>query len=157
MRDSQESKGGTLDEMPAGRERELIEPTSSRKTVYQLRYVWGCHPTDTSLTHNCSWLKELKGWKWREAWGKEGPATGPEWDPDQGEVPRSDTITEAMEHLQKGTCHDYPPKDPTRSWVICRYLHSTNWQKQLTNVVELGKGERSWGKGWPCRRTSNLS
>jgi hypothetical protein len=32
MRDSQNSKGGTLDEMPESRERELIEPTSSRKT-----------------------------------------------------------------------------------------------------------------------------
>jgi hypothetical protein len=27
----------------------------------------GCHPTVTSLTHNCSYLKELQGWKWRKA------------------------------------------------------------------------------------------
>jgi hypothetical protein len=27
---------------------------------------------------------------------------GPKWDPAQGEVPRPDTITEAIEHLQKG-------------------------------------------------------
>jgi hypothetical protein len=32
VRGSQDSKGGTLDEMPDSRERELIEPTSSRKT-----------------------------------------------------------------------------------------------------------------------------
>jgi hypothetical protein len=32
VRDSQESNGGTLDEMPDSRERELIETTSSRKT-----------------------------------------------------------------------------------------------------------------------------
>jgi hypothetical protein len=32
MRDSQDSKGGTLDEMPDSRERELTEPTFSRKT-----------------------------------------------------------------------------------------------------------------------------
>ena len=32
VRDSQDSKGGILDEMPDSRERELIEPTSSRKT-----------------------------------------------------------------------------------------------------------------------------
>ena len=37
MRDSQDSKGGTLDEMPDSRERELIEPTSSRKTGHQVR------------------------------------------------------------------------------------------------------------------------
>jgi hypothetical protein len=29
------------------------------------------------------------------------------------EPPRSDTITEPMECSQKGTYHDYPPKDPT--------------------------------------------
>jgi hypothetical protein len=54
IRDSQESKGGTLDEMPDSRERELIESTSSRKTSEG----WGCHPIVTSLTHNCSCLKE---------------------------------------------------------------------------------------------------
>ena len=37
VRDSQDSKGGTLDEMPNSRERELIEPTSSRKTGHQMR------------------------------------------------------------------------------------------------------------------------
>ena len=37
VRDSQDSKGGTLDKMPDNRERELIEPTSSRKTRHQMR------------------------------------------------------------------------------------------------------------------------
>ena len=37
VRDSQDSKGGTLDEMPDSRERKLIEPTSSRKTGHQVR------------------------------------------------------------------------------------------------------------------------
>jgi hypothetical protein len=37
VRDSLDSKGGTLDEMPDIRERELIEPNSSRKTVHQER------------------------------------------------------------------------------------------------------------------------
>jgi hypothetical protein len=32
-----DSKGGTLDEMPNSRERELIEPTSSRNTEHQVR------------------------------------------------------------------------------------------------------------------------
>ena len=36
MRDSQDSKGGTLDEMPNSGERELIESTSSRKTGHQV-------------------------------------------------------------------------------------------------------------------------
>jgi hypothetical protein len=37
MKDSQDSKEGTLDEMPDSRERELVEPTSSRKTGHQMR------------------------------------------------------------------------------------------------------------------------
>jgi hypothetical protein len=37
VRESQDSKGGTLDEKPDSRERELIEPTSSRKTGHQVR------------------------------------------------------------------------------------------------------------------------
>jgi hypothetical protein len=37
VRDSQKSKGGTLDVMPDSRERELIEPTSNRKTGHQVR------------------------------------------------------------------------------------------------------------------------
>jgi hypothetical protein len=57
VRDSQDSKGGTLDEMPESREREFIEPTSSRQTLSS--EGWGCHPTVTTLTHDCSFLKEL--------------------------------------------------------------------------------------------------
>jgi hypothetical protein len=37
VKDFQDSKGGTFDEMPDSRERELIEPTSSRKTGHQVR------------------------------------------------------------------------------------------------------------------------
>jgi hypothetical protein len=46
LRNSLDSKGGILDETPDSRERELTEPTSSRKTEH--------HPTVTSLIHNCS-------------------------------------------------------------------------------------------------------
>jgi hypothetical protein len=49
VRDSQVSKGGTLDQIPSSGERELVEPTSSRKT--------GCHHTVKTLIHNCSCLK----------------------------------------------------------------------------------------------------
>jgi hypothetical protein len=37
VRDYQDPKGGTLDAVPNSRERELIEPTSSRKTGHQVR------------------------------------------------------------------------------------------------------------------------
>ena len=69
---------------------------------------------------------------------------GPKWDPAQGEVPRPDTITEAMEHSQKGTYHDCPPKtQQAAERGRCRYLHPTIGQMLLTLVVELGE---SWKK-----------
>ena len=71
--------------------------------------------------------------------------TGPKWDPAQGEVPKPDTITEAMEHSQKWTYNMTVllKTHPATRRVRCRYLHPTNGQKQLIPVVELGKGERS--------------
>jgi hypothetical protein len=36
VRDSQDSKGRILDDISDSRERELIEPTSNRKTGYQV-------------------------------------------------------------------------------------------------------------------------
>jgi hypothetical protein len=37
VRDSQDSKGGTLDETTYSGERDLVDPTSSRKTGHQVR------------------------------------------------------------------------------------------------------------------------
>jgi hypothetical protein len=36
VRDNQDSKGGTLDEMPYNEKKELVEPTSYRKTGHQV-------------------------------------------------------------------------------------------------------------------------
>ena len=44
MRNSQDSKGETLDEMPNSGERELVESTSSRNTGHQVE-GGDCHPT----------------------------------------------------------------------------------------------------------------
>jgi hypothetical protein len=55
-------KAGTLDEMFYSRERKLIEPTSSRKIGHQVRNRFPSH--SQNLTPNCSYLKELWGWKW---------------------------------------------------------------------------------------------
>jgi hypothetical protein len=62
VRDSQDSQGGTLDEILYIGERELVEPTSIRKTGHQVR-DWVAIPVKT-LTRHCFCLKELKGWKW---------------------------------------------------------------------------------------------
>jgi hypothetical protein len=69
VRDSQESKGGTLDEMPNSSERELIEPTFSRKTGYKA--------TVTSLTHNCSCLKKITGMEMERSLRKRRPSNRP--------------------------------------------------------------------------------
>ena len=37
VRDSQDSKGGTIDEMPDSKERELVEPNSSMKIGHKMR------------------------------------------------------------------------------------------------------------------------
>jgi hypothetical protein len=65
MRDFQDSKGGTLDEIPDSRERELIQPTFSRKTEHKVRD--GVVMPVTTVTHNYSCLKKLQRWKWRRA------------------------------------------------------------------------------------------
>ena len=44
MRHSQDSKGGTLDEMPYSGEKEFVESTFSKKTGHQVEGR-GCHPT----------------------------------------------------------------------------------------------------------------
>jgi hypothetical protein len=87
---------------------------------------WGGHSTVKILTQNCSCLKELQVWKWIRAWAKEGPATGRKWDPAQGEAPRPDTITEAIECSLKKTYHDYPLKDPSSSWKSQMQIFAPN-------------------------------
>jgi hypothetical protein len=61
MSDSQDSKGGTLDEMFYRGERELRAHLQQKDRASS--EGWGCHPTVKTLTHNYSCLKELQGWK----------------------------------------------------------------------------------------------
>jgi hypothetical protein len=53
-----------IDEMPCSGERELVEPTSSRKSGHQERDLVAI-PQSKTLIHNCSCLKELQGQKWK--------------------------------------------------------------------------------------------
>jgi hypothetical protein len=103
VRDSQYSKGGTLDEIPYTGERELVEPTSSRKTGHQVRDGLPSHSQNPDLQFFLS--KRTARMQMERSLRKEGP----------GEAPRPDTVTEAREHSQKGTEHDCPPKHPTSS------------------------------------------
>jgi hypothetical protein len=64
MRDSQDSKGGTLEEMPDIGEKELVESPSSRKTGHQVE-GWGCHPTVKNSDPQFFLSKRTAGTKWR--------------------------------------------------------------------------------------------
>jgi hypothetical protein len=64
VRDSQDSKGGTLDEMPNSEEREPIESISSRKSGHQVE-EWGCHSTIKNSDPELFLSKRTGGVKWR--------------------------------------------------------------------------------------------
>jgi len=74
MRDSQDSKRGTLDEMFYRGEQGLVESTSSRMTGHQVRD--GVVIPQSKFGPITSYLKELQEQKWKRACGKGGPVTG---------------------------------------------------------------------------------
>jgi hypothetical protein len=127
-------------------QRELIEPTCSRKTGHQVR-------EGVVIPQSKLWPIIVPIWKNFKDGNGEVPEEKIHRQAQSGIQlkgrcqARPDTITEAMECSQKRIYHGFPPKGPTSSWVRCRYLHPTNGQKLLTRVVELGKAERSWGGG----------
>ena len=62
MRNSQDTKGGTLDEMPNSGEKELVESTSSRKTRDQVEGL-DCHPTVKNFDSELFLSKRTSGTK----------------------------------------------------------------------------------------------
>jgi hypothetical protein len=100
----------------------------------------GCHPTVTSLTHNCSCYKD-------------GNGEGPEEKKIQGQAQsgiqlkgRSQGLTLL---LRLWSAHKKGPimtalrkTQQAAERVRGKYLHPSNGQKQLTPIVELWKAER---------------
>jgi hypothetical protein len=145
VRDSQDSKGETLDEMPYIGERELVEPTSSKKTGHQVRD--GVSIPLSKLRPIIVPSERIIGLEMEKSLRKRS-SSGPKWDPAQGEAARSDTITEAMERSPITTAFQKTQQAAER--VRCRHLHPTNGQKLLTPEVELRK---NWKK---LRRRATL-
>jgi hypothetical protein len=87
VRDSQDSKGGTFDEMPYSGERELVESTSSRKTGHQVE-GWGCHP----IVKNCDpEFKRTAGTKMEKRLRERRSSDQPNLGSISRETPRPDT------------------------------------------------------------------
>ena len=148
------ASGGTSDEMPYSRKRALIEPTSSRKTRHQVR-------DGVAIPQSHVWPIIVHIWKnYWDGSGEEPEEKKAQWQAQSGIqlkgrlqgltlllrlwcTPKKGSIVTALRKTQQA--------------VIWRYLHPTNGKKKLTPVVELGKAERSWEEGQPCKRISSLN
>jgi hypothetical protein len=95
------------------------------------------------IHRNYSYLKELQGWKWREAWGKEGPATGSKWIQLKGRSQGSLLLRLWSTHKKGPNMTALWKTQQATESVWCRYLHQFNGWKQLTPVVELAKAEEA--------------
>ena len=71
-------------------------------------------PQSKILTQNCSCLKELQECRRRIDGGQQGSVSSLYWDPVQGEVPRPDTITDALGMLTDRSLAWLPSERPNK-------------------------------------------
>ena len=123
MRDAQDSKGGTLHEMPNSGEREPEKCTFSRKTGHQVE-GWGYHPTvknsnpELFLSKRIAWTKMKT--RLRERMSSDRPKL-------KFSSVRPEAIADAMVCLQIGTLHGCPLEaQQAAERVRCRYLQPIN-------------------------------
>jgi hypothetical protein len=143
--------------MPCIGERELVEPTSSRKTEHHMRNgiatpqskLWpiiflvqmncrdrnGEEPKKKKVSNRSKVGSRSKGSSkaWHYYWG-------------YGVLTKRGLIMTALRKSQQAA-----------EWIRGSYLHPVNGQKLLTPVVELGESWRKLKSRATCRRTSSLN
>jgi len=113
-----------------GRGNLLSPPPAETKGI---KWRMGLLSHNQTLTHNSSCLKEMQGWKWRKAWGKEGPVTGPKGIQLKG---RPQDLRERPHQLRWGLQHLYSRRFPGLGSV--RKMHHY-WDYEA-----LTKRDQSW-------------
>jgi hypothetical protein len=143
--------------MPDTRERELIEPTSSRKTGHQMREKGG-------IPQSQLWPIIVPVWKNYRDGNREDPEEKKVQQQAQSGIQlkgRSQGLTLLLRlwnaHKKGPSMKVLRKTQQAAERVRCRYLHPTNAQKRLLPVVELGKSWKKLRRRGPCRKTSSLN
>jgi hypothetical protein len=100
-RDSQDSMGMTLPELPHKGKGEPVE-TRSRGWAWSLIEGWGHPPISKILIQNCSCLKEIQGQRVEQKQKRGHSETAPPGDPSHTQTPNPDTFADAKKSLLTG-------------------------------------------------------
>jgi hypothetical protein len=92
VRDFQDPKGETLDEMPYSGEGELEKVTSNRNTGHQVE-GWGCHPTVKNSNSELFLSERTTGTKMEKSLMERRSSDRPKLGSSSRVAPRPDTIT----------------------------------------------------------------
>jgi len=106
-------------------EKEHEELTSNRKTGHQ-EEGWGCQPTVKNSDSELFLYEMTFGTKTRRVWENRDPATDQNWDADQGEAPRLDTITDYSAYKQRPIRTAFQKAQQEAERDKCSLLHLMN-------------------------------